>query len=340
MSRPVLMFAAVLAVGCERPKAWKGTVRESAPPPIAKSPAPPSDFATNDPCPPPVPPAPPPLPGSPPASAVVPVSAVVPADPAPAAAAPSNPPEPPKPSKPAAGSDAVAVRKLVDAFAKRYAAVPDFQARLTKREVVGGKALPQDEILYQYRKEPASVYMKVLSDAGHGREVLFVKGKFDNKMHVVTGKGDNALVGAGFKTALDPDSKQATAKSRYRVYEAGFGRTLAGLTRTVEAMEKNQPGAAAKVLGAVERPEYPYPLECVAVTVRAGDEPQLPKGGTRKIFFDPKPESPGFMLPVLVVTTDADGREVEYYCFDQMKVPSGLTDADWTPDRLGGKKGR
>jgi hypothetical protein len=37
------------------------------------------------------------------------------------------------------------------------------------------------------------------------------------------------------------------------------------------------------------------------------------------------------------VTTDADRREVEYYCFDRFKVPSGWTDADWTPDRIGRK---
>lgn len=366
--RFVILCAAVFAIGCERSKAWKGTVRNDPPPMVGNAPlTPPSDFATNIPCPQPIPPAPPPLPGAKPApEAIVPVSATIPQPAAepnrkkfdhfqewsgkelpptravevkPSEPPPVKPPVPPPSVKKAEPvSDVVAVRKILDAFAKQYATLSDFEARLTKREVVNGKSLPQDEILYQWRKQPLSVYMKVQSETGHGREVLYVKGQFQNKMHVVTGKGDSMLVGTGYKTTVDPDSKQATAKSRYRIYEAGFGRTLAGLTKSVEAMEQNQPGVRVKALGEVKRPEYVQPLLCVEGTLHPGDEPQLPKGGTRKVFFDSKPDSPSFMLPVLVVTTEPDGREVEYYCFDRIKSPSGLTDADWTPDRLTGKR--
>ena len=371
--RFVILCAVVAAGGCERSRAWKGTVRNDSPPMMGHAPlTPPSDFATNLPCPQPVPPAPPPLPGAKPApEPVVPVSATVP-QPAPepnrkkfdhfqewagkdlpptkaVTVKPSDPPPPAKPPVPSPApapvatppdpvNDVAAVRAILDGFAKQYAALTDFEARLTKREVVNGKALPQDEILYRWRKQPLSVSMKVLSENGHGREVLYVKGQFDNKIHVVTGKGDNALVGVGYKTTVDPDSRQAVAKSRYRIYEAGFGRTLAGLTKSVEAMEQNRPGVRVKSLGEVKRPEYVQPLLCVEGTLHPGDEPQLPKGGTRKVFFDPKPDSPSFMLPVLVVTTEPDGREVEYYCFDRIKSPSGLTDADWTPDRLTGKR--
>jgi len=38
------------------------------------------------------------------------------------------------------------------------------------------------------------------------------------------------------------------------------------------------------------------------------------------------------------VTANADGREVEYYFFDQLKVPSGMRDGDWNPANLGSKK--
>jgi hypothetical protein len=222
------------------------------------------------------------------------------------------------------------VRKLIDEALKRNAAVPDFEARLTKREVVNGKPVPQDEILYRFRQQPLSVYMKVLSDAGHGREVLYVKGQFGNKMHVITGKGDNILVGAGFKTEIDPDSRMATSKSRYRIYEAGFGRTLSGLV-------KHLASGTVQSLGQVKRPEFPYPLDGLDITIRPGEDPMLSKGGHRRVFLDAKPDSPSYRLPVLVVTTDANGREVEYYCFDRFRTPSGMTNADWTPSRLGKK---
>jgi hypothetical protein len=246
-----------------------------------------------------------------------------------AAAAPADPP-----AAKAADADLAAVRKLVEAFAKRYADVPDFEARLIKQEVVKGRQLPRDEIQYRFRQKPLSVYMKVLSDAGQGREVMYVQGQFGNQMHVVTGKGDNRLVGVGYKTELNPDDERATAKSRYRIYEAGFGRTLKGLQRQLDAAEAGK--ANIKPLGPVKRPEYPYPLEGVELSFRPGDDPLLPKGGKREIFFDPKPESPSYMLPVLVVTTE-DGKQVEYYCFDQFKVPANTTDADWNPEKLGKK---
>lgn len=256
-----------------------------------------------------------------------------------------KPAEAKPPEKPAAGptppvqtgtDDCLAVRKLLDASNKRCADLTGFEARLTKREVVNGKQLPQDEIVYKLRMSPLSVSMKVLSSEGQGREVLYVQGQFDNKIHVVTGKGDHILMGAGYKTDMDPDSKLATAKSRYRIYEAGFGRTLAGLTKALNPPDGG--GPAVKALGLVQRKEVPYALDGVEVTIRAGEDPTLAKGGKRQVYFDPKPDSPGYLYPILVVTTDADGKEVEYYFFDQLKVPCGLTDADWNPATLGKKK--
>lgn len=258
----------------------------------------------------------------------------IPAPAPPPASPPAAPMPPAAPTPPAAQappSDRDAVVRLVQAAAARWATVPDFEARLVKREVANGKVIPQNEVLYRYRQSPHSVYMKVLAGPGEGREVLYVAGRFGDKMHVVTGKGDNVLVGAGFKTELDPHDKQATAKSRYKVTEAGFGRVIGGLQKQLAAATAS---VAVRPLGAVKRPEYPYPLDVIEGTFRPGDDPLLPKGGTRQIFFDPKPDSPGYRLPVLVVANEPDGREVEYYSFDRLKVPSGMTDADWNPDRL------
>jgi Protein of unknown function (DUF1571) len=226
-------------------------------------------------------------------------------------------------------------KKIVEESLKRYADVASFEARLVKREVVNGKAMPQDEIIYHFRKAPLSVSMKVLSKEGEGREVMYVKDQFGNKMHVITGKGDNILVGAGYKTEVDPDSKTVTSKSRYRIYEAGFGRTLNGLTK---ALETTDGSLTVKALGAVNRKEFGYPLEAVEVKIAAGQDPQLAKGGVRQVFFETKKDSPGYMLPVLVITTDSEGKEVEYYFFDKLKTPSSMTAEDWNPKSMGKKK--
>ena len=207
----------------------------------------------------------------------------------------------------------------------RFAGVVDFTARLVKREVVGNKPMPTEEAEYRFRQQPFSVYLKVTSDAGLGREVLYVRGRDDRGLHLVTGKGDHFL--RGFKTVIPLTDPRLTEKSRYRADEAGFGRTLAGLTKAVGT-------GTARLIGPVTRPEYPYPLTAVEVTIIPHGEPQLPKGGTRQVFFDPHPDSPSYLMPVLVVTQETGGREVEYYLFDRVQMPAGLTDADFDPARL------
>jgi hypothetical protein len=253
---------------------------------------------------------------------------------------PDSPPTAPPPATteppPAveANDSLAAVRKLVDASARRYAEVPDFECRLVSQEVVKGRQLPKNEIEYRFRQKPLSVYMKVLSEAGQGREVMYVQGQFDNQIHLITGKGDNRLVGPGFKTSMGPDDSRATEKSRYRIYEAGLGRTIVGLQKAIESHGKKG-GTAVKALGQVKRPESPYPLEGVEVTTSNSGSDVIAGGGSRQVFFDPKPDSPSYMLPVLVITKDLAGREVEYYSFTRFKVPAGTTDADWNPAKLG-----
>ena len=304
----------------ERQEQDKGTPKE----PEKSEPTPPPAVPDRPASPPPAvpdlpPPAAPSSPAFPQPLPTVPTSPPTVSVPLGAPAVVSGQPEPAGPS----------AKQLVEAAAKRWSEITDFEARLVKREVVNGKPLPTDEIEYRYRRQPHSVYMRVLSEAGQGREVMYVHGKFGNQMHVVTGKGDNVLVGAGYKTEVDPDSRTAASKSRHRIYDAGMGRTVAGLAKNIDSV---------KALGAVPRKEYPHPLEGVEQTIRPGADPLLPKGGRRQVYFDPKPESPSYMLPVLVTTHEPDGREVEYYCFDRMRVPAGLTDADWNPDRLGKRR--
>ena len=350
--RRLLLLVLVAAVGCMKPyKRSAPAVSTTIPEPVAHLPVP------TPPSPPPLVPPPAPLPAVADAPGV-PDPAVVlaeateddtrrqerqkrrqerregpkptepkPADPKPVEPKPADPI--PTPAPPATDRDAV--KKIVDAAAERWATVPDFEARMVKREVANGKPQAQAEMVYRFRQSPHSVYMKVVSGAGEGREVMYVQGKFADKMHVLTGKGDNLLVGVGFKTEIDPHDKQATAKSRYTVTEAGFGRIVTGLKKQLAMTDSK---VVLKALGAVTRPEYPYPLDGVEAVIPPGIDPTLPKGGTRQMYFDPKPESPSYRLPVLVTCKEPDGREVEYYSFDRFKVPSGWQDGDWNPARL------
>lgn len=276
----------------------------------------PTGFAVN----PPQPPRPPAVPES---NTVVPAAATSPA------------PAPPS----AAAANLAALKKLSQSATAKWNAVDTYEARLVRREVVGGTDGPTEEVLYQFRKEPHSVYMRNTGENGRGREVLYVKGKFGDKIHVITGAGDNRLVGAGFRAPpMSPDDPRVTSRSRHSIREAGFGRGIASFAALVEKVESGKvPPDALSHLGPVQRPEYPYPLAAVVQAIRPGDDKHSPNGGTRLWLFDPNPDAPSFGLPVLVITSEPNGKEVEYYCFDKFKLPAGLTDANFTPDRLGKK---
>ena len=69
-----------------------------------------------------------------------------------------------------------------------------------------------------------------------------------------------------------------------------------------------------------------------------GEDALLPKGGKWALYFEPNPAAPNFGNLMVHQMFDETGREVEYYCFTKFRVPANLTDADFHPDRLGGKK--
>ena len=90
--------------------------------------------------------------------------------------------------------------------------------------------------------------------------------------------------------------------------------------------------SALKYLGQVQRPEYgAKALEAVHQVIPSGREPQLPRGGQRWWFFDTT-----LRLPVLLITVDDRGQEVEYYAYDRFVQPTqGLSDEHFNPDNLG-----
>ncbi len=245
-----------------------------------------------------------------------------------------KPIESPK-AKPVA-SDLAGARALYGRLMEKYQKLNDYECMMTRREVVGGKEMPTEEVLFQFRKKPFSVYMKNLGENGKGREVLYVEGQFDGLMHVVSGQGDVAKFLVGFKTSLKPDSSMATSKSRHKITEAGPGNHLARIDRYLKLAEAGK--TTVKYLGTVTRKDQPNAVEGMEIAIPAGEDALLPKGGKWALYFEPNPAAPNFGNLMVHQMFDETGREVEYYCFTKFRVPANLTDADFHPDRLGGKK--
>jgi hypothetical protein len=189
-------------------------------------------------------------------------------------------------------------------------------------------------MLVKFRKQPWSVYFKWVGTEGQGREVVFVQGQHDGKIHTRLAAGDTLFLPAGARFDVAPDSSLARGRSRHPITEAGIGTLVERFGRLVDAAEKGDRGAGSLTyLGTQTRPEFMAPVEVVEQVIAAGAEPGLPRGGHREWFF-----APDSHLPVLAIARDETGHEVEYYCYDQLKYPARFTDDEFNPDLLWAKK--
>jgi hypothetical protein len=265
----------------------------------------------------------------PPAKAqeIVPVAAQLPAS--------TEPTPPPTASAPPANETPLdALKRLIDAANTAYAPVESYIAQLRRREVVSGRIKPAETILFKFRRQPESIAFKWLNEESKGRELVYVVGRYDNKLHIRLAAGDMPFARAGMRMAFAPDSSLVRSASRHGVEDAGIGASITRLQRMVTTLEQTpERMASVKYTPELQRAEYARPLEAVEYDMPPGVDRALPEGGRRLMCFDPQTH-----FPVLVVTHDAQGREVEYYCYDRIQLNVGLDDADFDPDLLWGSE--
>jgi Protein of unknown function (DUF1571) len=220
--------------------------------------------------------------------------------------------------------------------AQRYQTMESYTMRLRRREVVGGKSRPEELILVKFRQEPWSVYFKWIGNEAKGREVIYVKGRPGNEIHTLTAAGDVLLLPAGQRFSINADSALVKAKSRYPISEAGLGTTIRKFGAILDSVEKGDPKQGTlKYLGPVKRSEFEEVVEGIEQAVPPQSDPLMPGGGKRWWYFDRV-----LGMPVLIITHDETGREVEYYCHDRIQTPAHLDDDDFNPDKLWGPRGK
>ncbi|HWG46258.1 MAG TPA: DUF1571 domain-containing protein [Gemmataceae bacterium] len=221
-------------------------------------------------------------------------------------------------------------RQLLQQAAARCSTLDSYIVRLTRREHLKDKAQPEETLLFKFRKKPFSVHFKWLGDAAKGREVVYVKGRFDNKIHTKVAAGDSMLLPAGARLSLSPDNPLVRSASRHPITDAGICHCVETLTTQLDAQERgDRRWGTLTAIAPQRRAEYPKPVETIERIIPPGVEPELPRGGRRLMCFDPD-----WQLPMLVVTFDDKDREVEYYRYDRMQTPVNLDDDDFNPDKL------
>jgi hypothetical protein len=254
---------------------------------------------------------------------------------APTSASPDGLPDLPTPG----GAQAPAESKLQRMHrlaAEEYARIDGgYIVRMTRREQVNGKDQPREIVKMLFRKEPWSVRLVWLDGDAKGREVLYVKGRNDNKLFTRLGPNDgNMFVRAGSRVALAPDSPIATKSSRHSITEAGIGSTIERFGRLIELNARGDKSRGTLTyLGPQKRQEFDVPVEVAEQIIPPGLDKDLPRGGRRLLMFDAAKNH----LPALIITTDDHGHEVEYYLHDRYIYPVQFDDKDFDPDTLWGK---
>ncbi len=242
---------------------------------------------------------------------------------APPTAAPTPPAEPVAPTP-----SPDVLQQLYRKASQTYAGMDSYIVRLKRREQVAGKDCPPETLMFTFRKKPYSVHFRFLDGESKGREVVYVKDQHEDKIHTLTAAGDVPFMGPGQRISLAPDSALVRARSRYPITEAGIGSLIDHFGQALAYKDRNGNGVL-RYLGPQKRADYDRPLQCVEQMIPAGKEEATPQGGRRLWYFDPASG-----LPVLVVSKDTNGKEVEYYCYDRFEYPVKLDDADFDPEQL------
>jgi Protein of unknown function (DUF1571) len=233
---------------------------------------------------------------------------------------------PARPAAPAPGD----LKQIAQRANDTYAKTDSYIARLTRREQINGKNKPEEVMLFKFRKQPWSVYFKWLGTEGQGREVVFVNGQYEGKIHTLLAAGDSLLMPAGKRIALAPDNVLVRSASRHPITEAGLGASVERITSLVAAAARGDTRHGTLTdLGEKNRQDYAGTLRLVEHAIPPGVESELPRGGKRLYGFDTET-----YLPVFLVTVDDRGQEVEFYRYDRMQLAVKLDDADFNPDKL------
>jgi hypothetical protein len=224
-------------------------------------------------------------------------------------------------------------RELYQSAVNRYQTMDSYIVRLIRREVVKGEMQPEEVMLFKFRKEPWSLYFKWLGKEGQGREVVYVKGRHEGKIHSLLAAGDIPLMPAGKRMALAPDNMLVKSATRHPITEAGLGAAIDRIGRVLTAIERGDAKAGTmNVVGPVSRPEFEKPVLALEHTMPAGHDASLPKGGKRTYYMDPVTN-----LPMLITAKDERGQDVEYYRHDRLQAGVKLDDTDFDPEKLWAK---
>lgn len=224
------------------------------------------------------------------------------------------------------------IKEIVERSTRFYEENPKYTCRITRRERVGGKVLPQETMAMNFRLEPRSVYYKWLDEENQGREMVYVDGKYDGKIITLGGRNDFLMTGKRIK--VDPTGFLAKKNGRYPISDSGTDRMLTRLSGQITNQEKGiHTHGVLRYMGTVVRKENFGPMDYFVHEIPKGFDHAFPDGGVRHWYFDQKTAR-----QVLLHAEDLKGEFLEYYLFDRFLPNPALEERDFDPDYLWPKK--
>lgn len=197
----------------------------------------------------------------------------------------------------------------------------DYTGRLVKQERLGGVVGKEQELTFKFRQSPYSVAMAWLRDPVGGDRVLYVQGKYDDKMLV---RPLEILRALNPTLEVKPDSPEARKSTLFPVDHFGFKRIMEDVIQT-----NNQAKQAGDFR---EEPPQSVVVDgkpCIRLvrylTEKKADYPAY----KTVIYIDRE-----YMVPTLIEGTGwgGDNDFLWRYSFSDLKFDVGLEDADFTPE--------
>jgi hypothetical protein len=223
------------------------------------------------------------------------------------------------------------VLTLYQTVKQAAARVTVIQSKATKSESLPGQPTRTEHLIYQYRREPFSLHLKVIDGENAGREVMYVAGQHGGKVHLLPSPKETPFGLKPIKMALDPDAPLLKTKCPHDFRDAGIDMP-ARLLGT--ALASNAAKMKVKYIEKQKRPEFKFQVEGVAIKMMPGEEPLLPKGGSKEAYFVGDAASPNAGLPIMLRILDGEGHEIEKLIFEDLNLFAPITDRDFDPKNM------
>lgn len=207
---------------------------------------------------------------------------------------------------------------LVADMKAAYASIQDYTARFVKRERIKDKLHDVEDIRLKFR-EPGSIYMRWVGSYVPGREILFVKGRHEDRALIHEPKFPSSLI----TILTPPDSPLILQESRYPITDVGLGRLIELLATHIDR---------AMTRGELATREIPAADPSSSAKAERRLELMTPKTATGYLAHRTVVSIDlGTRLPVAVDLFGANDELLASYMYKDLVVNPGLTDRDFDP---------